>query len=216
MNSQARPLPAPAGLETSHDKDQWRRVLRQQRRKRHPHPDTCHGPACEALMEHALQAVEGMGTIAAYVSVGNEPCTRRLLERLEAEGRDVLLPVLGPHLSRSWGRFTGVADLAERAPGRPPEPGGEPLPAEAVSDVDALLIPALAIDRAGNRLGQGGGWYDRALPLRREGALVLAVVYDDELIPSTLPTEPHDQRVDAVITPEQWFLLERSVFASGS
>ncbi|SHI82410.1 5-formyltetrahydrofolate cyclo-ligase [Actinomyces denticolens] len=167
-------------------------------------------------MEHALQAVEGMGAIAAYVSVGDEPCTRLLLERLEAGGREVLLPVLGPQLSRGWGRFTGIADLAERAPGRPPEPGGEPLPAEAVSDVDALLIPALAIDRAGNRLGQGGGWYDRALPLRHEGALVLAMVYDDELIASPLPTEPHDQRVDAVITPEQWFLLERSVFASGS
>ncbi|ARD41124.1 5-formyltetrahydrofolate cyclo-ligase [Actinomyces gaoshouyii] len=216
MSSQARALPAPAGLESSHDKDRWRHILRQQRCGQHPHPDAGHSPACEALMEHALQAVEGMGTIAAYVSVGNEPCTRLLLEHLEVEDRVVLLPVLGPHLSRCWGRFTGTADLAERAPGRPPEPGGDPLPAEAVADVDALLIPALAIDRAGNRLGQGGGWYDRVLPLRREGALVLAMVYDDELTPSPLPTEPHDQRVDAVITPEQWFLLKRSVFASGS
>nr|WP_235905073.1 MULTISPECIES: 5-formyltetrahydrofolate cyclo-ligase [Actinomyces] len=203
-------------METSHDKGRWRQILRQRRRREHPHPNAGHCPACESLMEHALQAVEGMRTIAAYVSVGNEPCTRLLLEHLEAEGREVLLPVLGPQLSRGWGRFTGIADLAERAPGRPPEPGGAPLPAEAVSDVDALIIPALAIDRAGNRLGQGGGWYDRALPLRREGALVLAVVYDDELTPHQLPTEPHDQRVDAVITPEQWFLLERSVFASGS
>lgn len=216
MNSQVRQIPAIAGMETSDAKDRLRRELRQQRRKRHSHLGGGHDAACAALMEHSLQAVEGMGTIAAYVSVGDEPCTRLLLERLEAEGREVLLPVLGPQLSRCWGRFTGVADLAERAPGRPPEPGGEPLPAEAISAVDALLIPALAIDRSGQRLGQGGGWYDRALPLRREGAPVLAMVYDDELLSTPLPSEGHDQRVDAVITPEQWFLLEGSVFASGS
>ena len=82
--------------------------------------------------------------------------------------------------------------------------------------VDALIIPALAVDRGGRRLGQGGGWYDRMLPLRRDGVGVFAMVYDDELVPGPLPTEEHDEVVDAVITPSAWFLLEGSAFATGS
>ena len=82
--------------------------------------------------------------------------------------------------------------------------------------VDALIIPALAVDRGGRRLGQGGGWYDRMLPLRRDGVGVFAMVYDDELVSGPLPTEEHDELVDAVITPSAWFLLEGSAFAAGS
>lgn len=170
---------------------------------------------CEAFTERALEALDGAGAVAAYVSVGHEPCTRLLLDRLAEQGVAVLLPVLGPHLARSWGSFRSAGDLAERAPGRPPEPGGEALPAEAVAQVDALVVPALAVDRGGRRLGQGGGWYDRMLPLRRDGVSVFAMVYDDELVPEPLPTEEHDEVVDAVITPDAWFLLEGSAFAAG-
>ena len=101
-------------------------------------------------------------------------------------------------------------------PGRagPPEPCGQALPPEEIGRVDALLIPALAVDRGGRRLGQGGGWYDRLLPLRADGVRVFAMVHDDELVAGPLPTEAHDEPVDAVITPEEWFLLEGSAFAS--
>lgn len=157
-----------------------------------------------------------MDTVAAYVSVGHEPCTRLLLEHLEESGTAVLLPVLGPHLSRCWGYFRGIADLAERSPGRPPEPSGQVLPATAVADAEAVIVPALAVDRSGRRLGQGGGWYDRVLPLRRPEAPVFAVVHDDELVTGPLPTQAHDARVDAVITPDEWFLLEGSAFAGGA
>jgi possible 5-formyltetrahydrofolate cyclo-ligase len=54
------------------------------------------------------------------------------------------------------------------------------------------------------------------LPLRRDDVIVFAMVYDDELVPGPLPTEPHDEIVDAVITPDAWFLLEGSAFAAGS
>ena len=147
---------------------------------------------------------------------GTSPAPDSLLDRLAERDIEVLLPVLGPHLARSWGDFRGSRDLAERAPGRPPEPSGDALPAEAITRADALIIPALAVDRGGRRLGQGGGWYDRMLPLRRDDVIVFAMVYDDELVPGPLPTEPHDEIVDAVITPDAWFLLEGSAFAAGS
>ncbi|WP_103062626.1 5-formyltetrahydrofolate cyclo-ligase [Actinomyces qiguomingii] len=215
MSTQARVLPDTGSLAVGDAKEQLRRVLREHRTVHHPHPEQGHNATCERLTSHILQAIAGMDTVAAYVSVGHEPCTRLLLKQLEESGTDVLLPVLGPHLSRSWGRLRAVADLAERSPGRPPEPSGEALPATAVADAQAVIVPALVVDRSGRRLGQGGGWYDRVLPLRRTGAPVFAVVHDDELVAGPLPVQAHDAPVDAVITPEQWFLLDGSAFAGG-
>lgn len=216
MIDDARNLPTSGSLEVEDAKDNLRQALRAQRRKRHPHPATGHNATCTALTEHALEAVAGMDAVAAYVSVGNEPCTRLLLDSLAERGVTVLLPVLGPQLSRSWGYFRGSADLAERAPGRPPEPSGDALPPEAIAAVDGLIIPALAVDRNGWRLGQGGGWYDRMLPLRGTDVQVFAMVHADELVAGPLPTEMHDAPVDAVITPQEWFLLKGSAFATGA
>ena len=215
MTSEPVVLPETTLLDVEDAKEELRSVLRSHRRSRHRHRKNGHDPVCGSLTEHALEALDGARTVTAYVSVGCEPCTRPLLNRLEKRGVTVLLPVLGPRLSRSWGVFHGADDLAERAPGRPPEPGGAALPAEAVARADALVIPALAVDRGGRRLGQGGGWYDRMLPLRRDGVRVFAMVYDDELVPGPLQTQTHDETVDAVITSDAWFLLKGSAFASG-
>ena len=162
MSTQAHELPDTGRLDIDDAKERLRQVLRQHRRKRHRHPARGHDAVCESLTTHALEAVKGMDRVAAYVSVGHEPCTRLLLERLTERGVRVLLPVLGPHLSRSWAYYRGAADLAERAPGRPPEPSGRVLPPEEVGRVDALVIPALAVDRGGHRLGQGSTKIGRA------------------------------------------------------
>lgn len=215
MTTEPVALPDTAPLNADDAKEQLRSVLRSHRRSDHRHAPRGHDDVCVALTEHALEALAGADSVAAYVSVGHEPCTRLLLDRLHERGVTVLLPVLGPHLSRSWGVFRGSEDLAERAPGRPPEPSGEALPADAVARTEALVVPALAVDRNGHRLGQGGGWYDRMLPLRQPDTGVFAMVYDDELVPGPLPTEEHDRSVDAVITPHAWFLLEGSAFAGG-
>ena len=207
MTTGALDLPDTSRLEVDDAKDELRKVLRSHRRTHHRHPIAGHTPACKALTEHAQEAVEGAASVATFVSVGTEPCTRLLLERLHEAGIEVLLPVLGPRLARCWGRFQGTSDLAERAPGRPPEPSGPTLPAEAVREVDALLIPALAVDRDGRRLGQGGGWYDRMLPLRAAGTHTFAVIHPEELVRGPLPVEEHDESVDAVITTQEWFLL---------
>ncbi|QPL05646.1 MULTISPECIES: 5-formyltetrahydrofolate cyclo-ligase [Actinomyces] len=216
MTTPTHPLPVTDELEVSDAKEQLRQVLRRHRHQHHRHPTTGHDAACEAVTDHALQAVQGLSGVAAYVSVSHEPCTRLLLERLREAGVNVLLPVLGPQLSRSWSYYRGEEDLAEHAPGRPPGPGGEVLPAEEVGRVQALIVPALAVDRRGRRLGQGGGWYDRMLPLRADGTQIFAMVHPDELVAGPLPVEEHDVAVDAVITSESWFLLEGSAFSSGA
>lgn len=207
MTTGAPDLPDTSRFEVDDAKDELRKVLREHRRTHRHHPVSGHTATCEALTEHALQAVAGAASVATFVSVGTEPCTRLLLERLHEAGVEVLLPVLGPHLARCWGRYQGAADLAERAPRRPPEPSGPTLPAEAVGRVEALLIPALAVDRDGRRLGQGGGWYDRMLPLRSPGTHTFAIIHPEELVPGPLPVEDHDEPVDAVITAQEWFLL---------
>jgi 5-formyltetrahydrofolate cyclo-ligase len=115
----------------------------------------------------------------------------------------VLLPVV-PARGRalSWAVFDG-----RLAPGRYglAEPVGPRLPPAALATVDAVVVPALAVAGDGTRLGRGGGYYDRALPLTRPGAVLVAVVFDEELL-DTLPAGHHDQRVHAVVTPSRGWL----------
>ncbi len=133
--------------------------------------------------------------------------TLPLLEDLALRGVRILLPVLGTGLERDWAPFAGADDLLERAPGRPPEPGTEHLGAEALAEADVIIAPALAVDTTGARLGQGGGWYDRALGHKRPDAKVVALVFPEEVYDAAdrpLPREPHDKTVDAVATPLGW------------
>ena len=119
------------------------------------------------------------------------------------------MPVLGSGLQRDWAEYAGADDLRERAPGRPPEPGGPTLGAAALADADVVIAPALAVDTTGARLGQGGGWYDRALEHIRPGVPVVALVFPEELYDAEtrpLPRERHDRPVDAVATPPGWHL----------
>jgi 5-formyltetrahydrofolate cyclo-ligase len=80
------------------------------------------------------------------------------------------------------------------------EPSGPRLGPAAIVEADLVVVPALAVDRRGVRLGRGGGSYDRALTRAVPDALIVAVLYDGELV-EALPAEPHDRRVHAVVTP---------------
>ena len=143
--------------------------------------------------------------VAMYASRPGEPDTGALLTVLHGRGVRILLPVLGTGLQRDWAAYAGPDDLLQRAPGRPPEPGTEHLGAAALAGADVVVAPAVAVDTDGRRLGQGGGWYDRALEHARPGAPVIAMVYADEVFDAAerpLPTLPHDRFVDAVATPD--------------
>ncbi|OEV28875.1 5-formyltetrahydrofolate cyclo-ligase, partial [Streptomyces nanshensis] len=147
------------------------------------------------LAERALELPElsEARTVAAYVSVGREPGTKPLLEALRAQGVRVLLPVLLPDNDLDWGVYEGEDRLVRAGRGLL-EPDGPRLGPEAVTEADAVLLPGLAVDGTGIRLGRGGGSYDRVLA--RIGAAgarpALAVLlYDAELLGS-VPAEPHD------------------------
>lgn len=200
-------LPRTAGCEIEDAKTMIRRAVREHRRTRRPGELARLG---EAFAERALEAVGDARSVALYVSVGNEPPTLPLLEQLRARDVPVLLPALGPSLSRRWAFYRGPESLVEQAPGRPPSPSGAVLDAEAIASVDAVITPALAIDGFGNRIGQGGGWYDRMLTHLDPSTPTFTMLFDDELVAEELPHDAHDVRIKAVITPTRVFLLAGS------
>jgi 5-formyltetrahydrofolate cyclo-ligase len=139
------------------------------------------------------------GTVAAYYSVGAEPDTRGLVFALWKRGSYVLLPLLQPDGDLDWASYEGPESLVPGPRGLL-EPADAPRGADAVRRADAVLVPALAVDRAGRRLGRGGGSFDRALARVGAPVPVIALVYDDELV-DRVPAEPHDRRVRAVARP---------------
>jgi len=159
------------------------------------------GEAARAIAGHlmATPEIRRAATVAAYVSVGTEPGTGPLLEELEAAGRRVLLPVLLPDGDLDWAAYDGPASLAPARLGLL-EPVGHRQGPGAVATADVVLVPALAVDRRGVRLGRGGGSYDRALARVPVGTFVCALLYDDELL-DEVPRADHDRTVTAVVTP---------------
>ena len=158
----------------------------------------------------ALPSIQAASCVSIYASRPHEPNTAPLIEALHHQGVKVLIPLLGDGLQRGWGVYRGVEDLVERAPGRPPEPSGDFLPSSTLAEADVIVVPALAVDTAGTRLGQGGGWYDRALVEAKPGAPVVALTFSGEVRDARtdpLPRESHDLGVDMVITPEGAFEL---------
>ncbi|MFG2329452.1 5-formyltetrahydrofolate cyclo-ligase [Streptomyces sp. NPDC048604] len=161
--------------------------------------------AARALARNALGLAElaGAGTVAAYVSIGAEPGTRALIDALRKRGVRVLLPVLLPDNDLDWAVYEG-AERLERARLGLLEPAGERLGPDAVCTADTVLLPGLAVDARGMRLGRGGGSYDRVLArLARAGAdpALVVLLYADEVV-ARVPEEPHDHPVQAVVTPE--------------
>jgi 5-formyltetrahydrofolate cyclo-ligase len=136
--------------------------------------------------------------VAAYLSVGSEPGTGPLLEELAARGVRLIVPVLVDGGDLDWASYAPGHALAEGLR-RTIHPCGARLGVDAVRDEEAVIVPALAVDRRGQRLGRGGGSYDRALQRVAPGRPVLAVVYDDEVL-DELPAESHDRAVDGALT----------------
>jgi 5-formyltetrahydrofolate cyclo-ligase len=174
-------------------KAELRRTLRERRAAR---SDDERERLGEALAAHA--AALGAGPIAAFVSVRTEPPTLPLLRALHTRGVRVLLPLLRDDLDLEWADYDGDPERLLAGPRGVLQPSGPALGLDAVGTAELVLAPALAVDREGRRLGQGGGSYDRALT--RTSAPVLAVVFDDELLVS-VPAEAHDRPVDGTLTP---------------
>ena len=164
-------------------------------------PDAERVAAGRLIRDHVLEMPEvaAAGTVAAYYSAGTEPDTHGLVFALWKRGSYVVLPVLLPDGDLDWASYEGPESLVAGPRGLQ-EPGEAARGAGAVASADVVLVPALAVDRQGNRLGRGGGSFDRALA--RVGPLipVIALLYDSELV-ERVPVEEHDTPVRAVVRP---------------
>ena len=140
----------------------------------------------------------GRGRIAAYLPMDREPGSVELLDGLRDGGTEILLPVVVPG-GLDWVIHRRGTELVPGPLGTR-EPAGPRLGAAAVATADALLVPALGVDRTGTRLGRGGGYYDRALALVDGGATIAALLHDGELV-DRLPRDPWDRPVTAAVTP---------------
>jgi 5-formyltetrahydrofolate cyclo-ligase len=162
-----------------------------------------HDAEAEALCGHLPDVVGRGQTVCAYVPIRFEPGSITLLDRLLRLDNRVLLPVArgdgdGVPQPMQWGRYEpGCLVPARLGLQEPQEPW---LPAEAIAEATVVLVPALAVDRTGVRLGRGAGFYDRTLPLARPAARLVAVVRDDELV-GEIPAEPHDVAMTHALTP---------------
>jgi 5-formyltetrahydrofolate cyclo-ligase len=199
MSAPIPPDPAIAALKKG--------LRREARARRAAACGTGAGHAAEAVARHVAG---GLGLapgsiVAAYRPVGDELDPTPAVAALRTLGHLTCLPVVsqrhGPLSFRAW------------APGDPLEDGvlGIPVPGTASPEVvpDALLVPIVGFDALGRRLGQGGGYYDRTLALRRAvGPPILAVgVAFSAQEFDVLPEESFDQRLDGIATERglRWF-----------
>lgn len=160
--------------------------------------------ACEARSAEitrrllTLEELERASTILVFAPIRNEVRTRTCMEALWAAGKRVALPrVVGDELKLQLvGSTTELVEGAFTVP-EPPEEAPQVKP----SEVDFALVPALAVDPRGYRVGYGGGYYDKLIP-QLENACTCVVAYDFQLI-SEVPELPLDVAVDLVVTDER-------------
>jgi 5-formyltetrahydrofolate cyclo-ligase len=165
--------------------------------------DGARADEARSLADHVNAVVDSGGTVCAYVPVGAEPGSIEMLDVLLQRANRVLLPVARTTADNSpvalqWGEYRPGQLVAARFGLL--EPAGPWLPATALAEASVVLVPTLAVDRTGVRLGRGRGFYDRTLVSRNPHARLVAVIRDEELL-DELPHEPHDVPMTHALTP---------------
>jgi 5-formyltetrahydrofolate cyclo-ligase len=147
---------------------------------------------------HILSANEfkDVSKIGSYISYDFEPETSDINQQIISSGKTLYLPRLLKNNDLEWVTWNGDQSKLTKS-GKTFEPVGETVPN---IELDMIILPALHVDRMGNRLGQGGGSYDRFLA--RSNAWTIALLHRGELTSELLPVEPHDQKIKAAATPE--------------
>ena len=169
----------------------------------------------QTLAQHNAELAEWMyrlpveldpgDVVAAYVATRAEPGGTAMLDALLDRGLRVLLPIVpeGDPARLQWGEYHGE-DALETGRWGLLEPRGYRLDPDALHEAKLILVPAVAADRTGARLGRGAGYYDRTLAA--VDAPVVAVVHDDELADDGVPHEANDVPMDWILTPGNGFV----------
>jgi 5-formyltetrahydrofolate cyclo-ligase len=153
--------------------------------------------AAEAIAAHLLAApFARVDVVAGHLSMASEPGTGPMLAGLHHRGAEIIVPVTGPDHSLDWVRWSPGTETVT-SPIGVPEPAGERLGPDALARAELVIVPALAVDLAGHRLGRGAGYYDRALADIQVPRC--ALVFADELV-GDVPHDAHDVPVDLVVT----------------
>lgn len=134
--------------------------------------------------------------VTSYISTGDEPSINELNRELLAQGVTLLLPRVHGKILQ-WVEWGGDIKSLKETKGLF-EPSGKER--ADISDIDVVIVPALHMDQQGYRLGQGGGFYDRALPTMP--GWKVGVVHAGEITGDPLPRESHDINLDAGATPD--------------
>lgn len=211
-SDRARAAPAASA---ANSKRALRAELRERRRIRPRHEREL---ATEQLTRRliALATALAPARLSCYLATADEPQTRPFLRWACEQGIRVLVPVSRDDGLLDWAPYAPTAS-ADSAGGDAtsdaaasdefadvagmPVPDAELLGPIAINDVDLIIVPAAAVDRSGMRLGWGRGYFDKTLGSMDRRPPVYAVVFADEVL-DELPSEPHDERVDGVVTPQ--------------
>lgn len=169
-----------------------------------PAADRAEADAQIARRLNMLPAFADADLILTYCSFGSEVDTTRIIQDALAQGKRVALPrVTGPH-QMEWHFITDLDALVESEYGilEPSQDGATLVRFEQKStNGPVALVPGLAFDQHGYRLGYGGGFYDRFLPeFFATGGTALGLCRDQTFVPSPLPHDAHDARVNGVVT----------------
>jgi 5-formyltetrahydrofolate cyclo-ligase len=165
--------------------------------ERDQHPEEHRHSKSELIASHlySLPEYDSAGTILFYVSIGSEVKTHDMIAHALRQGKRVCVPVTGKEAHEITPCELGSPGALSKGAFGIPEPiDRKPV---ALSEIDLVIVPGVAFDEAGNRLGYGMGYYDKLLS--RVKAPAIALSFELQLLPS-IPAESHDVRVSKIVT----------------
>lgn len=184
------------------EKQRLRRTIRQLENQLSPRYLEASGRAIAAHLL-AMPEYRAAGTVFCFVGFGREVDTRPILEDALHSGKTLCVPLCTGLGEMELRQVTALGQLSAGAFGIPEPPADSR--AVETDEVDFAVLPCVTCDRAGRRLGSGGGSYDRFLSHYRGGSVLLC---REKLLREEIPVEPHD-------CPVPWVLTERGLYEDG-